>query len=615
MKFSDKLKKIPFLTVGLIIVMLTGFLFLWLSCKDNAQATAAMNIRVSFQGEYRIADEEFKPLTCGEKIPADRGDLTLRGYFQLQLSDDVVIGRVPKGFIIAMYFNHIGATLYIDGQEPHMFDSEIKSLSRDSCGQVWITYAYTGDENQEVTLVLHNPHAFGNVTAYNDFLDNMYVYSEVAFENMMTNEGAFDRGVGFVFIIVGLVLLGVALYAALLRLKQGSLIMNYGLITFFAGAYFIFGAKNVNVWNNLVVFNTSALILSSMLFAVFLSSLAVSLLTGKIKTVGKAAVGASGLSAFVLMLVVLFSDLLFYDIRFIWGIIQCTVSLILLALIIISFNGKRDKNLFLLLPCALSFAAYCLDFVSIAFGWWAEGAASKIAFCITLLVALVLVLRIMPHNIRAAMREKELIAERNKLQAELQESRVSIMLSQIQPHFLYNTLNTIYHLCGKDADTARNAISSFSDYLRNNLDSIDCNELIVFEKELQHVKTYLELESIRFGDELTVFYDIRVSGFLLPILTIQPLVENAVKHGTSKKRGGGSVTVGTRERENCYEVIVSDTGAGFDTERYAEDGKKHVGIENVRQRLKTMCGGTLDIVSEVDKGTTATVKIPKREAD
>lgn len=97
-------------------------------------------------------------------------------------------------------------------------------------------------------------------------------------------------------------------------------------------------------------------------------------------------------------------------------------------------------------------------------------------------------------------------------------------------------------------------------------------------------------------------------------MSVQPLVENAVKHGTSKRRGGGSVNVATIEKEGEYVVTVSDTGQGFDVGRYADDGETHIGIENVRQRLRDMCDGTLEIESEIGKGTTVRITIPKKES-
>ena len=121
----------------------------------------------------------------------------------------------------------------------------------------------------------------------------------------------------------------------------------------------------------------------------------------------------------------------------------------------------------------------------------------------------------------------------------------------------------------------------------------------------------LEIEKMRFEDTLEIEYDIKCVDFALPVLTVQPIVENAVKHGTSKKRGGGRVTVATFEDKENYIVKVSDTGCGFDPEKPRDDGKRHVGIANVRKRLSNMCNGSLTIESEIGVGTVATIKIPK----
>ena len=158
---------------------------------------------------------------------------------------------------------------------------------------------------------------------------------------------------------------------------------------------------------------------------------------------------------------------------------------------------------------------------------------------------------------------------------------------------------------------ARNLVNSFSEYLRNNLSSLEEASLITFETELSHIKTYLDIEKVRFEDTLEIEYDIKCVDFSLPVLTVQPIVENAVKHGTSKKRGGGRVIISTLEDKDFYIIKVSDTGCGFDPTKPKNDGKRHVGIENVRQRLANMCDGSLTIESEVGVGTVATIKIPK----
>ena len=188
------------------------------------------------------------------------------------------------------------------------------------------------------------------------------------------------------------------------------------------------------------------------------------------------------------------------------------------------------------------------------------------------------------------------------------------MLSQMKPHFIFNTLNTIYHLCDIDPEKAKSTLSSFSTYLRNNINNLGQSEMIFFEKELSFVNAYLDIEKVRFDDELLISFDIGVTNFKLPVLTVQPIVENAVKHGTSKKEGVSHLHIATRETEAFFEIEIRDTGVGFDASHIQSDGNNHIGIDNVRQRLKSLCNGTLTIESSLGVGTTALIKIPKTEA-
>ncbi len=199
------------------------------------------------------------------------------------------------------------------------------------------------------------------------------------------------------------------------------------------------------------------------------------------------------------------------------------------------------------------------------------------------------------------------------LENELMQNRISIMLSQIQPHFLYNSLTTIVDLCDTDANLAKKATIAFSQYLRGNMDSLRQTMPVPFAVEQKHIENYLWLEKLRFGDELTVVWDIQVTDFKLPSLSAQPLVENAVKYGVGKKPGGGTVTISTRELQHVYTVSVSDDGVGYNVMETQPDGRTHIGIDNVRSRLHYMCGGALTITSEPGKGTVATITLLKEE--
>ena len=183
----------------------------------------------------------------------------------------------------------------------------------------------------------------------------------------------------------------------------------------------------------------------------------------------------------------------------------------------------------------------------------------------------------------------------------------------------YNALVAIQELCLIDPETASESVADFSRYLRGNMDSLSINNPIPFEKELQHVEAYLSLEKKRFGDRLNIAYDIKVRDFYTPVLTLQPIVENAVRHGVTRREEGGLVTVSTHETETESIITVTDDGVGFDAGRVPKPGKygerAHVGIENVRSRLVSMCGGSLDIQSEPGVGATAVITIPKRNTN
>ncbi len=200
-----------------------------------------------------------------------------------------------------------------------------------------------------------------------------------------------------------------------------------------------------------------------------------------------------------------------------------------------------------------------------------------------------------------------------KREEEVIKLRTEVMLNQIQPHFLFNTLDTIYGLVDEDPKVAKKAIESFSRYLRANLASLKQANPIPVDLELKHVHNYLELE--RMSDESRIDYEIdaQATGFLVPPLSIQTLAENAVKHGLGRLESGGKVTIRTYEQEGEYIVAVTDNGIGFDTE--ALDGAVGIGISNTQERVSALCGGTLEITSKPGQGTSVIMHIPGRPTE
>lgn len=200
--------------------------------------------------------------------------------------------------------------------------------------------------------------------------------------------------------------------------------------------------------------------------------------------------------------------------------------------------------------------------------------------------------------------------EQRKLLADM---KMNLMLSQMRPHFLYNTLSSIAYFCDEDPKTAKKMTIMFADYLRKNMDDLEKSEDVAFEVELKHVETYLSIERARFGDMLNIEYDIKAKDFKLPTLTLQPIVENAVKHGVCAKEDGGTVNISTFETESEYVITVTDDGVGFDTNASFDGGRRHIGLRNVRERLSSVSRATMDVESRIGEGTKVTIKIPKEE--
>ena len=241
-------------------------------------------------------------------------------------------------------------------------------------------------------------------------------------------------------------------------------------------------------------------------------------------------------------------------------------------------------------------------------------------------MAISLIIIFIVNNVKITIMESELnkkvlqqnmvLLNQNKVIAEKKEEienlQLNMVITQMQPHFVFNVLNIIYYLCAKDTKLAQTAIDNFSSYLRTNIDSLVSDELAPFSKELEHVKNYLDLEKLRFDEELEIEYDIGPTDFHLPMLVVQPLVENAVKHGIAKSPNGGKLIVRTIEDYDNYYIYVIDNGVGFDTKKKpANDGRSHIGVENVRVRIEKRVNGKLEIFSTKGKGTTAVITIPK----
>ena len=600
-------KKLNFQGMAIIFLLLIALLLLWFNNSTSMQAAPALVADVYFDGEYRIADGPWQRIVEGEHISATKGDVTLRGQFHMLAPDGEYVGICPGDIPIAFYTNHISLTFYEGENYPYVADVENPIYGDSACCVNWTAYSFMESE-EPVEILIHNPHRFGNENAIDELLSGIAVWTAIDFEKGVLDSGSTQRNIGLLLGIVAIMLLGTALFSTLIHIKNTKIIWLLGILILFAGVYFTYSAEGISFWSDSVVSNTTLLGASMIFYMYFLSIILVSLLK-ETKRLANVALTILSVANAVFFVVPVVSDILFYDTWIWWIAVQIIVNLVLAICLVREFFVSKVREKWLYFGGLLPLIAFAIDVVGTWLGLFAGGLISQYVFIALFAAAMTMVLKLIPQNINAAAKTKELEMERVVLNAKLAESRISTMMSQIRPHFIYNTLGSIEQLCKLDPPKAGELVHNFAKYLRGNFGELDNPKPILMSQEMEHVHHYVRIENVRFPD-MTFTFEMNSEDFKIPALTVQPIVENAIKHGLMKLPKGGTIHVVSYETESDYCISVVDDGIGFDKNALLDE-RKHVGLRNIRERLKVMVNGTLEIDSEIGAGTKVLIKIPK----
>ena len=288
---------------GILFLILLALSLLWFNNANSNQAIRAMVAQVRFYGEYRIDKGPWQEIEEGTHISSTKGDVTLRGNFHMLTPDGEYIGIYRGDLPIALYSNHISMTIYEGENEPFIIDIENPLYGSSACGVYWSGYFLTSSSDEPIEILIHNPHNYGNETAIDEMLSNLALWSGIDFERDVLDSGQTQRNTGQFFAIVSLVLLGSALFSALLHIPGNRIIWLLGATILSAG---------VSFWSEFRTVNTSILGFSMMFYMLFISGIITSLLK-ETKQIGSIATIASGISVGIYFILPLITNVYFYD--------------------------------------------------------------------------------------------------------------------------------------------------------------------------------------------------------------------------------------------------------------------------------------------------------------
>ena len=593
--------KFKYIKLSLVLIFLIlPFVCIGVVKSNDNQATLPVPLEMEFEGEYSYDGVSWYEYSESADISSFDGDVTFRGHF----TEEVIEGAALNFFI-----NHIGISVYVNGNMIYMdTPTQLKSMGRDlmksMCGQRWSNFIcpqITAEDEVEIRFI--NFHNHGNKNAYKEALTNCYMsppYNPIM-ENYLEKYIEPFENLGYGILVVGIMLVGVAVFAKIFGSDLAAKVTKIAVSTLFMGGYVLFDVMLVFLMDDSLVVKTYARQMCLMISVFFVGMLICDMLSGIRRKIANVLVAISGVVNAAIIIIAITGKVLMYDMGFAWKIMQLVVSLALVVLGILEIKHNK-KNWGEISICNLVHLAVILDIGEVGYFEYFNGLFYKTAFII-MLFGLIF------RGVRGIVNEHRTNAKNQKLEMELDNSHTALMLSQIKPHFIYNVLGTIREFCEEEPKKAAELVQKFSMYLRGNFTEMDNQTPVSVAKEVEHVKHYVDIEMIRFPD-MMVEYDIQNDEFLVPALTIQPLVENAIKHGLMGLETAGKVKVSSYETDKYYEVCVQDDGVGFD-ESVFYDGKKHIGIANIRRRIEAMCGGNLTIDSVKGQGTTAIIRIPK----
>ncbi len=556
--------------------------------------------KVELEGEYRAGSNPPVVFNPKDKSAFD------------SINDETVIFKghtsaaIPAGKTVFVRIKHVRASIFVNGTCVFTIgDEKNRTPFTASPGNIWASFISHGiSPGDTVEIRVSRVHHFSHPRQIGLLFNNMCYGSvwPLALEQMRKDWWTYPLGAFLASLALILGALATVFMIRGRRTLSAQAMLLVGMY-FCSGMWLFIDYSFISLllpWPTLVVTLESLLIIFS---GIFILIFILGLLTGRRLFIGSCAAALVMLLtmvAIILQLAGIFD--LFVSQRYIHIVLGLSVTVTLVCLFMERRAGNQTAGTALLTFVPVTVLSG-LEVILYNSGHIFDGMLIGAGLFLTALLHVLFMINMAQNEAeRAAVLEKQIV-----------ESRIAVSLSQIRPHFLYNVFTGIGQLCAVEPARAESAIYDFAAFLRGNLESLSSTAFIPVEKELEHARHYLALEEMRFGSRLRVDWNIKSGGFMVPALSIQPLVENAVRWGM--REDGITIVISTGKYDGGHTVTVEDNGRGLNANAAGcgptarEDGREHIGLASIHYRLAAMDAGRLEISTGNGGGVTAVIYI------
>ena len=555
--------------------------------------TSASPLRLS--GVYTVdGSAEQHSFAADTRIPvaADR-QLVVSGHFDRDV--------LPNTQIVMRICN-LAVSLRVNGQEVFAY-GQVKPAFGSGGGNVWMSFTTQGIATADhVELTLTSVYGSASRSSFDEFFDRLAAGSEYPVFREAVVSQAIPLMAGILILLLGSAMMGVSFYARALALARSRDYPYLSAFVIVSGVWMCINYQYASLLIPYPAFIQLLEMVCMLWMPVFLMRYMVSLAPAAHRTVCRWTVLAVLVVAIFGLALQLAGTVDLAALTGVFALVDVAAIAVFAVCLSRGFKPRTSEAMVAVAPLFILFIGALLNAANYFLAWQTGGLFFSLALLLYSLLELLRLLRSLRDSIRRSR-------EYARLENELTQSRIAVMLSQIKPHFLFNALNSISALCLTDPIMADQAITSLSNYLRGNIRSLEQSAPVPFEQELNHIKYYVRLEQLRYGDKLRVVYAIGTTDFMVPTLSLQTLLENAIRHGVSPRPEGGLVVVQTERMEGGNLVRIIDDGVGFDPDMQSRNADS-IGLANAKKRMEAMVGAVFEIHSVPGKGTAVDIRIP-----